>query len=714
MKPPVLQPAPGPRRRHSNRGWLVPLADRRQRVIIGLFGAVWLVAALRFVRWWIQPEHRVGMFGFVATSAVIGFTLLLPLWLFFTAFNAQRPRADLTFGFGRVAMIVTKAPAEPWILVRTTIRAMLDQDYEHGYDVWLADENPSDETLQWCADNGVRVSSRHNIAAYHQPDWPRRTKSKEGNLSFFYDHWGYRDYDIVCQFDADHVPQRDYLRTILRGFANPNVGYVAAPSICSAGSERSWTSRGRLHKEAPLHGLLQAGHNRGFAPTCVGSHYAVRTQAVKEIGGIGPELAEDFSTSFLLAAHGWVGVFDIEAIAVGEGPMTFLDGMTQELQWARSLTTVALRYSGGHWSNLAGTERFRFGFIQLWYPLFVGHLFLGSVLAPIAALTGRPWMALTIVEFFTRVSLPTMVLVAFMLWVRRQRWLRPQDSPVLSWESALFNITRWPWNALGIGQAVMGAIRSKTYSFRVTPKGGSDHQPMPWTALAPYSLLVALQAAVVFTANLNSNAFGYVIFTNTGALIYAIATVAVLALHLRENRTGALGDRLAANAPALILTMATASIAFASSIRTIRFVLEGWVSLGVSNRLLGLDHLTSPATLIYVLGITMLVGAVKWDRRPAAPVIAATRPAPIPPQHRQPASRPVRTSRPVRAPQPVRAIRPVRAPQPVPFRASAEDRTLVTLSEAIARQQVAGISHLGGRQSVDLLDLDLLHPLGTN
>ena len=42
---------------------------------------------------------------------------------------------------------------------------------------------------------------------------------------------------------------------------------------------------------------------------CIGSHYAVRTRALREIGGLGPELAEDFSTSFLPSAGSAIGPF---------------------------------------------------------------------------------------------------------------------------------------------------------------------------------------------------------------------------------------------------------------------------------------------------------------------------------------------------------------------------------------------------------------------
>ncbi|MGO8264105.1 glycosyltransferase, partial [Rhizobium ruizarguesonis] len=91
-----------------------------------------------------------------------------------------------------------------------------------------------------------------------------------------------------------------------------------------------------------MHGSLQAGYNGGLVPLCIGSHYAVRTVALKQIGGIGPELAEDHSTTLMMNAGGWRGVHELDAIAHGDGTRTFSDLVTQEFQWSRSLVMLLL------------------------------------------------------------------------------------------------------------------------------------------------------------------------------------------------------------------------------------------------------------------------------------------------------------------------------------------------------------------------------------
>ena len=193
--------------------------------------SIWLAALAYFWVWWLRPDHVIGPACFVVISAILAWTTLMPLYFVIIFYKSVRPAGPLRVPSDtRVAMVVTKAPSEPFDVVADTLLCMLAQDYPH--DTWLADEDPSPATLAWCREHGVEVSTRKGREDYHRLTWPRRTRCKEGNLAFFYDHYGYERYDIVCQLDADHAPSPGYLREMLRPFADPGVGYVSAPSIC--------------------------------------------------------------------------------------------------------------------------------------------------------------------------------------------------------------------------------------------------------------------------------------------------------------------------------------------------------------------------------------------------------------------------------------------------------------------------------------------------
>jgi cellulose synthase/poly-beta-1,6-N-acetylglucosamine synthase-like glycosyltransferase len=430
-------------------------------------------------------------------------------------------------------MVVTKAPSEPFDVVSATLEGMLEQDVPH--DTWLADEDPSPETLNWCRRHGVFVSTRKDQVDYHRQQWPRRTRCKEGNLAFFYDRFGYERYDFVAQMDADHVPAPGYLWQILRPFADSNVGYVSAPSICDSNAKLSWSARGRLDAEASMHGALQAGYNGNLAPMCIGSHYAVRTAALKEIGGLGPELAEDHSTTLMMNAYGWRGIHALDAIAHGEGPRTFADLATQEFQWSRSLVTVLLQYSPTYVACLPARLKFQFLFSQLWYPLFAIFMALMFAMPIIALSSGMIFANVTYPQFLLHFAPLSLVLVFLAFRWRSTGSYRPFNAKVLSWESMIFQFARWPWALAGTIAALRDWLSGSAVDFRITPKGNSAVDPLPVRVLAPYAGLSMTSALPVALVNNPGEASGFYVLALLNTAIYAMLLAVIVIQHAREN-----------------------------------------------------------------------------------------------------------------------------------------------------------------------------------
>ncbi len=553
-----------PRRAAARSGALVKALPLRDRPALLAVAGLWLASAVFFWQWWLEPAHQVTVAGLIANTAVLAFDLVVvPLWFCFFLLRMRRPAPALEVPELRTAIIVTKAPSEPWELVRSTLEAMLRQDFPHRYDVWLADEKLTDEVIDWCAAHGVHMSSREGVAEYHNASWPRRTKCKEGNLTFFYDHWGYRDYDVVAQLDADHVPAPDYLRHMVAPFSDPRVGYVAAPSICDRNAAGSWSARGRLYAEAVLHGSTQAGANAGYAPSCIGSHYAVRTAALEQAGGLGPELAEDFSTTLILSAHGWQGVFAIDAEAHGNGPDCVADCVTQDFQWARSMMRLLLTVTPKYWKGLSTRAKFKLGGCQLWYPLHT-LVMLVMVLLPAWALLGRaPLVRVNVTQFYLHFLPVGLVLLAAVVVVRSRGLLRPRTAPVISWESILFQLVRWPWALIGCANALWGCLTGREDGFKVTPKRTGGEQPLPLRVIMPYLALAAVSILPVLLVSDPGRARGYYFWALLNAATYLGVAIAVVALHIAENRAHTSGRsmvRLAGARSAAIAAVAAALV----------------------------------------------------------------------------------------------------------------------------------------------------------
>lgn len=521
------------RRPESRDDLLTRICVGEKRAVYLVLVALWLAASAYFWQWWLRPEHIENVARYMLVTGMIGWLYVLQGYFLYFVSRASRSVArDPVPGQWRVAMITTKTPSEPFAVVKRTLEAMLGQDYPH--DTWLADEDPSSETLDWCRQNGVKVSSRRGRPDYHRTKWPRRTRCKEGNLAFFYDNWGYAAYDVVSQLDADHVPQPGYLREMLRPFADPKVGYVSAPSVCSSNAADYWAPRTRLDTEAAFHGALQSGYSAGFAPMCIGSHYAVRTEALKAIGGLGPELAEDHSTTLMMNASGWRGVHAVDALAIGDGPTTVADLAVQEFQWSRSLVTIFLTVTPKLLRELPLRLRAQFLFCQLIYPALAVTM-LAMYLLPIAAVLFDVRYAGVTYPGYIGHALPTVTVLTLIAYrLRHQGLLRPANAKILGWEKALFVLLQWPWVVWGCIAALRDRFSGRLVDFRITPKAAFDVGVLPRRLILVYSALALGAILPVLLCDELQNAHGFYLLTLLNAVFYTVVVGVIIFRHAIE------------------------------------------------------------------------------------------------------------------------------------------------------------------------------------
>jgi len=515
--------------------YLVEVLSAWQKAGLYLLLIIHLATIVYFWQWWLDPAHINNGWTYAVNTTLIGWIMFLPWYFFFFVLRMKKPNPRLPFpAYLKAAMVVTKAPSEPLDMVLKTLNGMIWQTYPH--DTWLADEDPTEEIKFWCKQHGVRISTRKGVPEYNRDQWPRRKKSKEGNLAFFYDHYGYANYDVVCQLDADHIPGEKYLEEMIRPFADPAVGYVSAPSICDKNAGKSWTARSRLYAEAFLHGAQQAGHSNNFAPLCFGSHYAVRTKALREIGGLGPELAEDHSTTLLLNAGGWKGVHALEAEAHGDGPANFMDAMTQEFQWSKSLFILFLTLTPRVAGKLGWRLKGQFLFSQLWYLLFGLFIIIGYFLPILAIILATSWVNVSYVEFLIRFYPVIMSTLAVVFYLKTVGLMRPRTAKILSWEPILFQLARWPWVLLGIVSATVTVIRKKQFEFKVTPKGEKNEAPLPIGALWPYALFIIASSVPALAVRDARTANGYFYFIICNIGLYLAVMMVIMVRHEYEKK----------------------------------------------------------------------------------------------------------------------------------------------------------------------------------
>jgi cellulose synthase/poly-beta-1,6-N-acetylglucosamine synthase-like glycosyltransferase len=526
--------------------YFVDVMSKKQKLQYKGLIVLWICALVWFWSWWLRQDHFVTVWGMVINSIVIGWTLILPGYYFFFVYRMKIANPELDPPEGLYAMVVTKAPSEPWSVVAKTLTAMLGQKFPYKYDVWLATETIDDEIVAWCAKHNVRISCREGVVGYQNAVFPRRSRCKEGNLSYFYEQAGGFDYDFISQLDADHAPTENYLLEMARPFADPIVGYVAAPSICDANKDESWVVRARLYVEASMHGSLQAGYCRDWAPMPIGSHYMVRKTALQSlvhkrdgqvvaVGTLGPELAEDHTTGLAMNSRGWRGAFALNAIAHGDGAGSFADSVTQEFQWAVSLMRILLIWTKGYWSGLPFYLKLEYAFAQGWYPLYAVFMFMAFLFPIIALATGQPWVDVSLPEFIVRSWVLIFTGVIVVNFVKRNGWLRPVDAPLFSWEMVFFQFVRWPWILYACLQALIGVILKKEFAFRVTPKGWKGPKPLPFLTVLPYVIIMLVEAGTAILVSHPEKAGGYYYFCIAYSLTYMVVLAVIIVLHVKEN-----------------------------------------------------------------------------------------------------------------------------------------------------------------------------------
>jgi len=257
---------------------------------------------------------------------------------------------------------------------------------------------------------------------------------------------------------------------------------------------------------------------------------------LKAISSLGPELAEDHSTTLMMNAHGWQGVFQIGAIAHGEGPANFMDAMTQEFQWSRSLMKVCLDLMPRYWSSLKPHLRFQFLFAQLWYLLFSLSGLIGFCLPITALLLDRPWLRMNYFSFIALTMTIAIITLLPVLWLKRCHCLRPVNARLLSWEAILFTIARVPWIFIGVCQGILSWLWRKELSFKVTPKGHAQHRFMSVFVLLPYLVLTLTTTLMVLLIHDLQHSQGYYFLALVNAAFYGVTLIAILGLHLKENK----------------------------------------------------------------------------------------------------------------------------------------------------------------------------------
>lgn len=530
----VFKPGAGSDIKGGSQNFIQGRLGGEYLLLVGL----WLVANLLLWSWWFRPAHMGApvLFGLVSAAIFYDFTFLPGLYMFFAG-RMRRPVSVSPPPGLRVAVVTLCVPSKesPEVIERQ-LRATAGLAVPAGcaVDRWVLDEENDPFVRRRAAEYGIRHFSRRGIAKYNQPGPPFQAKTKAGNFNSWFDLAG-RDYDVYVLLDIDHNPRPFYLDRVLGYFRDPEIGWVAAPSLY--GNLGRWTARGAMEQELPFQVPMQAGfYGWSGAPFIIGSHYAVRREALVSVGLLPPTRAEDHLVTVAMAAKGWKGVFVPEALAVGDGPETLEVYLGQQFAWAYSIAQVLFSWTPRlirHWTLPRAVQ---FLFAQTFYPLWSASMAVLALAPAFALVSGLPIAHVPLWEFLLRSAPVQGATLAFWFWTRR--WFLPQGL-LLSWRGIVLQIARWPVTLW----AVINALAGIRHPYMITPKGTAAHRPRaagnPGTRQIYLALLATqlLAMAVFLVRQGPPDVQGYLLFAvETTVMVGLVLSIDVVGGPARAGR----------------------------------------------------------------------------------------------------------------------------------------------------------------------------------
>ncbi len=248
---------------------------------------------------------------------------LISLYLFlFDMWSPVRPEPpEVPDGF-KVDVFIPTYNEDVNVLRRTALGA-LNMRYPHK--TYILDDGDREEVEAMAKELGIGYITRaeHNHA-------------KAGNINHALTC---TEGDLIAIFDADHIPQPNFLERTLGFFTDDKMGFVQTPqfyyNLGCFESSADENKDGHWEQQSMFFHYLQPGKQRWNASFFCGTCAVIRREALEGVGGIATEtITEDIHTSVLMHAKGWKSTYLDEHLATGMAPPDVVTYFVQRQRWA--------------------------------------------------------------------------------------------------------------------------------------------------------------------------------------------------------------------------------------------------------------------------------------------------------------------------------------------------------------------------------------------
>jgi cellulose synthase (UDP-forming) len=478
---------------------------------------------------WLQYPITFSIMTLILVAALVNNQLrwfLLPLMC--------RPKRMATQSEWKVGVVTTFVPdAEPLDMLEETLEALVALDYPH--DTWVLDEADDVRVQALCLTVGAQHFSRRKFQSYQSENGTFQSRSRHGNYNAWLFEIGFRSYDIITQFDPDHIPEPTFLSEVLGYFEDPKVGYVQVAQVYY-NQDASFIARGAAEETYAHYSSTQMANYAMGYPVVTGCHSTHRVAALRQVGGFAPHDADDVLTTYLYRTQGWHGVYVPRILAKGLTPVDWTGYLTQQLKWARSVLDIKLRIYPKLSKGLPLSTRiisFLHGLSYIQNSLLI---FLGLALTAVMILTGT---SPNVISYTTLSSFVYLYAVLQLCDFYRQRfYLDWRKERGLHWRATVLRYAKWPYLLLALFQVLIG----HKLPFPINPK--IKVAPRRYMLLWPH-LFVAFVICTAVVIGLACGNFVHPLLYMWTSIIAAGSFVLILTEHkdFPEPYTSRLGAR---------------------------------------------------------------------------------------------------------------------------------------------------------------------------
>ncbi|MEM6262857.1 MAG: cellulose synthase family protein [Bacteroidota bacterium] len=333
------------------------------------------------------------MFTLIFEYVVVGLYLLalvvvvlysfgqLHLIYTFLHHRSTRPKRPPLQGDEDLPFVTIQLPIfNEMYVVERLLEATAAQDYPlERFEIQLLDDS-TDETVDIAAEKIAELQARGvQVTHVRRPD---RVGFKAGALAYGLE---FAKGEFVAIFDADFLPNPDFLRGTLSYFDTDEVGLVQARWEHINQHYSLFTEVQAFHLDAHFT-LEQYGRYRGgYCMNFNGTAGVWRKSCIEDAGGWEADtLTEDLDLSYRAQLKGWRFVYVDEVGAPAELPAELSAIKSQQYRWMKGGAEVAAKMLGQVWrSPISFAKKIHASLHLLSSSIFIMVLLLGAMSVPL-------------------------------------------------------------------------------------------------------------------------------------------------------------------------------------------------------------------------------------------------------------------------------------------------------------------------------------------